>query len=125
MFAANFILAFTTLLALALGLFIFVSNPRKQVNQALSFYIFCIFLWLVANLLTNISADPIVSLQFARSTLIGASLLPYAFLIFTEVFTKGQVRLRQLLSWGIVPLILLLSVPTNLNIISVEAYGAN
>ena len=125
MFVANIILSFTTIVALALGLFIFVSNSRKSVNQALAFYIFCIFLWMVANLLTNISSDPTVSLMFARSTLVGAAFLPYAFLIFSIIYTKGVVKTRHIVGWIILPVLILLTTPTNLNVISVESYGVN
>lgn len=125
MLFANLLLSFTTILAAVLCLLIFVSNPRRRINQVLSVFIFCLFVWLITNLLTNISANPSISLLFARSTLIGAALVPYFFWLFCHVFNGDIPRKRTLIFMFAVPLLVLCTTPTSLNIISVEGYGIN
>ncbi len=111
-------------MVLCLG--VYISNPKRSVNRALAAFLFSGFLWLLANLLTNIAASENLALFFARSTLIGATLAPLTFLIFVvsftgyRRFTAGFIGLISLL-----PAIILLFTPTSLNITSIEAKGAN
>jgi signal transduction histidine kinase len=123
MLLVNLLLSFTTLTSFLLGMFIIVSNPRKPVNRALAAVLFGIFLWLFTNLLTNLSANPAQSLFFARTTLIGASILPYAFLLFCMIYTHQELGYRRAVQLAIVPLMLILTFPTKHNIVNVEAYG--
>ena len=102
---------------------IIISNPRRPLNRALAVYIASTFLWLLTNLLTNIAADQEVSLFFARTTLIGAALIPYTFYIFCNYFVAASVGKRKFILWGILPFIIILTTPTVLNIVSIESFG--
>ena len=44
-------------------------------------------LWLIANLLTNVTHNSTAELLFARLTLVGAALIPLTFLFFCYSFT--------------------------------------
>ncbi|MCA9334416.1 hypothetical protein KC963_05190, partial [Candidatus Saccharibacteria bacterium] len=79
---ANTSLIVSCLVSLILVMLIIVSNPKRSLNRALAVYIASTFLWLFANLLTNVSSDPDISLFFARTTLVGAALIPYTFFVF-------------------------------------------
>jgi hypothetical protein len=67
MLFVNLLLSFTTLVALGLSLFILISGPRKKVNRGLAAYVFTIFLWLLTNLLTNLSSTSEAALFFGRA----------------------------------------------------------
>jgi signal transduction histidine kinase len=121
----NILLSLTTFIALLLCLVIFISNSKKRVNQSLAVFIFSIFLWLLANLVTNLSPTKDLALFFGRSTLIGASLMPFAFLIFVKFFLSEKVSRKSLLLWGLIPFLVLLITPTNLNISSIDVHGLN
>lgn len=126
MLIVNLLLSFSALVGLFLGLFILASNPRKSVNRALAGLLFAIFLWLIANLLTNLSSNADVALWFARSTLVGVCLIPYAFILFCIAYANPEKltpKLSALLF--IAPLYILVTTPTELNIVSIEAYGKN
>lgn len=125
MLFVNILLSFTTLIAFLLSMLIIVSNPRKRTNQALFAMTATIFVWLLANLLTNLSPTPEMALFFARSTLIGGALIPYTFLIFCEVYLGDNLTKSHLIKWGILPMVIILTTPTSLNIVSIDVYGAN
>lgn len=126
MLVVNLLLSFSALVGLFLGLFILASNPRKTVNRALAGFLFAIFVWLFANLLTNISSNPDVALWFARSTLIGACLVPFAFVVFCMAYTNPEgLNFKKVALVFIGPLYILVTTPTDLNIVSIEAYGKN
>lgn len=124
MLLVNLLLSVSTFTSFVLGMFIIVSNPRKPVNRALAAVLFGIFLWLFANLLTNISANPSLALVFARTTLIGATTLPYTFLLFCKIYTHQKgFGYKQALKLAIGPLLIIATFPTKLNIVSVGPYG--
>ncbi|HLG90771.1 MAG TPA: histidine kinase N-terminal 7TM domain-containing protein, partial [Candidatus Saccharimonadales bacterium] len=122
----NLILALSGVILLALSLGVYLSNPRRPVNRALTAFLLSGFLWLAANFLTNISPTQSASLFFAKSTLIGAALAPLTFLIFVVTYTGYRK-----LTWGffaaaaILPFITILFTPTSLNITSISAKGQN
>lgn len=123
---ANILLSMTSVIALVLGLFILLSNPQKNENRSLSGFTFSIFIWLIANLATNLSRNPDFALVFARLTLIGPILFAYFFYIFVALFVDPSKATKKHLLWAAVPgLLILLATPTSLNIQSIEAYGEN
>jgi signal transduction histidine kinase len=126
MLFANIILGFTSFIALFLGMFILANSTRRLLNQVLAAFIFSIFIWQVANLATNLSSNPELSLFFARSTLIGPVLLSYFFLIFSKIFIDSSwLTFRKGAFYFALPFFLLLLSPSSLNIESTEAFGRN
>jgi len=125
MFFINLALGFTTVIALALSLLILISNPKKRENQSLFALVFAMFIWLATNLATNLSPTQELAMFFGKSTLIGAALIPYFFWVFVQFYLKKKVTWFKLAMWGIVPLIVLIAMPTSLNIQSIDAYGLN
>lgn len=125
MFLINLLLSTTSFITLILGLLVLVSNPRKRVNQALSFFIFSVFLWMFTNLLTNLSANSGTALIFARATLVGAALIPFAFVLFVKSYLDVKLQILNIVAWAILPITLLLFTPTRYNIVSIGAYGAD
>lgn len=125
MLFVNLLLGFTTLVAFTLSLLIIVSNPKKRVNQSLFVFVLSIFLWLLANLLTNVSDSQSAALFFARTTLVWAAFIPYTFLMFVNYYVGKKVGLKQLVGWGALPFLLVLMSPTSLNIQSIDANGLN
>src|SRR3989344_4124200 len=121
---ANILLATSGLILFLLCLGVFLSNPKKNNNQALSAFLASGFVWLLANFLTNISSSSSLALVFGRATLIGASLIPPAFLTFAYIFSKNCLPpLRQVVIFSILPLSLIILTPTAWNISHIEAYG--
>ena len=120
---ANTSLIVSCLVSLILVMLIIVSNPKRSLNRALAVYIASTFLWLFANLLTNVSSDPDISLFFARTTLVGAALIPYTFFVFCNYFVGTEVTVKKLVVWGLIPFAILLTTPTSLNIVMTAAYG--
>jgi signal transduction histidine kinase len=52
--------------------------------------------------------------------------MPYTFLLFCKIYAKSkQFSLSQALTLAIPPVMILLTMPTKLNIISIDAYGKN
>ncbi|MCA9329867.1 hypothetical protein KDA11_04430, partial [Candidatus Saccharibacteria bacterium] len=125
MLYANLLLTLAALVALALGGLILLSNSKKRANRMLAFYIAVVFLWITTNLATNLASDPGLSLIFARSTLIGAVLIPFAFILFVRAYLSMRLSVQIILRWVALPFIILLTTPTSLNIVSIDAYGAN
>lgn len=125
MLFANILLGITSFITLLLCFVVVVSNPKKHLNQTLALFLFSLFLWPITNLLTNISPTASQSLIFARTTLIGPALVPFTFLLFTKVYLDEKIRLRTTLLQALIPAIVLLSTPTSLNIVSIDAYGLN
>lgn len=123
MLLVNIPLVFTALSTIFLSLIIFASNSRKRINQVLSLFILSLFLWIVTNLLTNLSSSPQTALIFARSTLIGAAFIPYLFLIFCDIFTGRNSKKSKYVLWFVIPFIILLTTPSEFNIVSVQEYG--
>lgn len=125
MVIANILFGFTSLLALVLALFVFIANPRKGVNRSLAALLLSIFLWLVTNLATNLSADPRLALFFARMTLIGPLFFTFFFMIFTEIFQSTKKYTNKKMLIEMVPILALVPLmPTSLNIKSIGPYGA-
>lgn len=123
---ANILLLITSIVAFMLAGFVYVSNPKREVSQSLSLFLGSIFIWLIANLLTNISKNVETSLMFARLTLVGPALMGYFFVLFAQVFATGtQYTRKQFLKIAIPPGLLLITVPTSLNIESIQSYGRN
>lgn len=102
-----------------------LSNSKKRVNRMLAFYIVAVFLWLTTNLATNLASSSDLSLILARTTLVGAALIPFAFVLFVRAYLSMGLSAKTILKWGALPLVILLTTPTPLNIISIEAYGEN
>ncbi len=122
---ANVLLLINIVLAIVMGGLIIVSNPKKRTNQTLALFIGSVFLWILANLLTNITYNEETALIFARLTLVGAVLIPYTFYIFTKSFLAERISVPHFLAISILPAILLATTPTELNIVSVDSYGFN
>jgi signal transduction histidine kinase len=122
---ANILLGFNILLAVLMSGLILISNSKKRTNRTLVMFILAVMLWTLSNLLANVFADINKSLFFARTTLIGASLIPCTFYIFTKSFLNENLSLRHLLITGILPFAIIVTTPTNLNIKSIEAHGFN
>ena len=122
---ANIILAFGGLLTIFMALIVFIGNPKNVKNLWLTVFISSTFLWLFTNLLTNISENPSVALIFAQSTLIGATIAPYAFLMFSKVYVGKKLSKKHICLWAILPALILLFTFTPSNVESVEANGKN
>jgi signal transduction histidine kinase len=120
----NYLLAFSITLIFLLSILIVVSNPMRQVNRALAGFFFAMCVWLLSNLLTNLAPNVRLSILLARTTLIGAVFIPYAFLVFCAIFTHRETFKFKKACYFFIPiLIVLLTVPTKLNIVSIAAYG--
>lgn len=122
---ANLLLTVATLITSVLGLLIYLSGPRRKVNLLLTASFTSVVLWMFANLITNITKSPDLALIFARSTLVGASLIPYFFLLFGLEFNNKKVTLFRSVYLGVLPLVLLVLTPTSLNVSHVNSYGRN
>lgn len=120
----NVLLASSGIVLLVLSLGVYLSNPKRPVNRALTAFLLSGFLWLAANFFTNVSPAQSASLFFAKTTLIGAALIPLTFLIFVVTYTGYRK-----LSWSFVaaasflPLLIIFFTPSSLNIASIGAYG--
>jgi len=122
--SGNIVLVISCLLLLVLCLGVFLSNPRKPVNRALTAFLFSGLLWVLANLLANISTTDSASLGFTRATIIGGSLSALTFLIFVTTYVHShKLTRRYLISLSTAPLLIILSSPTSWNIISAESHG--
>ena len=112
------------LLTLCLG--VYLSNSKKLVNRALVAFLLSGFLWLLSNLLANLSTTAGASLFFTRSALVGAALIPLAFLSFAVLYTgRRRYTPGYFALIAILPLITILFTPTDWNISSAQAHGKN
>ena len=122
----NVLLASSGIVLLVLSLGVYLSNPKRPVNRALTAFLLSGFLWLAANFFTNISPSQPSSLFFAKSTLIGAALIPLTFLIFTVAYTAyRKLNWSFFVGVGLLPAVIIFFTPTSYNISSVSAYGRN
>ena len=125
MLPVNVLLTLSAFTCLMLAVLILASNARKSVNRSLSIFLFAIILWLLSNLFTNLAASPSLALWLARTTLIGATIMPPTFLIFCKIFTHQNLRLSTVIKICTVPFLVILTFPTSLNIVSIHAYGTD
>src|SRR5581483_568410 len=84
---ANIILIISSIILVLLGLAVFVSNPKRLVNRALTAFLLSGLAWVLANLLANLSTSKGSALFFSRATLIGGVLSPLTLLIFVTAYT--------------------------------------
>ena len=84
----NIVLAISSGILLILGLTVYYSNPKSRINFSLASFIFAGLVWVLTNLLANISItnNSLDDLFFTRITIIGASLLPLTYLMFVHSF---------------------------------------
>ena len=120
---ANVLLAISGILLLVLFLGVYLSNSKRPVNQALAGFLISGFIWLLANFLSNISVSTHAALVFTRTTLIGAALIPLAFLCFTITYTNRRITRGRFAKLAVLPLLVILFTPTSWNILSVSAHG--
>ncbi|HET6924627.1 MAG TPA: ATP-binding protein [Candidatus Saccharimonadales bacterium] len=113
------ILSLTGLLLLVLSAVVLYSNYRSATNRWLAAFTLSGLLWLLANLGANLSTTQHTNLMFSRAALIGAALLPFAYLLFCVHFTKAEVRMPARIGLFLPIALLLLSVPTSYNIVRV------
>ena len=123
---ANVLLAISGILLLILCLGVYLSNSKKPVNRALTGFLLSGFIWLTANFFANISTTHDSSLFFTKSTLIGASLIPLAFLSFAIIYTNYlKFSPKLFTAIAALPIIIILFTPTSWNILNVEPHGKN
>jgi len=82
----NSILVFSILILIILLLAVFLKNPRKSQNIFLSLFIFSGALWVLTNLVINITTTSTSAIFWSNISILPAAGIPYFFLFFTEVF---------------------------------------
>lgn len=114
----NVLLIVCGITLIMLTIVVVYSNYRSSDNRWLGAFLVVGFLWLLANLLANNARSHTADLFFSRATLIGASLIPFTFLMFCYSFTGRKSKLTTAkYTLIIVPILaLLLTTPTKLNI---------
>jgi signal transduction histidine kinase len=125
MLLANLLIFIAACLLLVLGLIIIAANPKKLQNQTLAAFQIGAFVWLITNLITNISENPQTSLYFARFALVGAVIMMVSIVLFALEFSDIDLTKVKVTGLLVIPLILLISVPTEYNIKSIDAGGEN
>ncbi len=123
----------TGLALLFLGGVVVYSNPRSSINRWLGLFIGSGVLWLLANLLANLTTDPGLYLRFSRWATLGAAIIPLAFLMFclnyagrigrvaSGVGAKRSQRLLITLALPVVALIAMIPTPLNIKSASVQS----
>lgn len=123
MLFVNTLLIVTSFICLLLGLLVILSNPKKRENQTLSLFVLSVFLWMLTNLLTNLSSSEEVALIFGSSTFAVAALVPLAFLVFTRSYLGMATSTRLFMILFVLPVVLFAVSPTRLNIQSIGSNG--
>ncbi len=98
-----------------LALTVYFSNSRSKTNVYLSWFILGGLFWVFTNLLTNLyltNNNFVQGLLFTRLALVGASILPVAFLFFAMAFVGKEQRMSKLSKAGYMTPILLLLLTT-------------
>lgn len=119
----NVVLGGSGLILLVLGLTVYYSNPKSRTNISLAAFIFAGLLWVVANLAANISIETESShaLLFNRLTLVGASLLPLTYLLFSYSFIESRKLAREKIALYVLPAVLFLATTfSNFNVKEVD-----
>src|SRR3990167_4204425 len=108
----------TFFITLALGLFIFVKNPKSKINLTFTFFTLTISAWVITNFFADIAKTPEQAAFWARATLAGPSIMPILLLYFSTIFPKQQVKFNKII-WLILTIpsiVFLILTPTKLNI---------
>ncbi|HYF96681.1 MAG TPA: ATP-binding protein [Patescibacteria group bacterium] len=108
----NIVLSASGLILLILGLTVYYSNPKSRTNISLAAFILAGLLWVIANLGANIAIanDSTHALLLNRLTLVGASLLPLTYLLFSYTFVgKKRLLSKKRLVCYILPVLFLLA----------------
>lgn len=121
----------TFLFTIILSVFVLLNNRRSVVHQSFSLLGFSISLWILSNVLINLTYDHVLSLQFVRIAIIWVALLPIFFNQFIRnLYFPDDINYKKLSnafiygSWVVTLFIILLS-QTSLNVksISFESWG--
>ncbi len=121
----NILLIIVCIIIFGLMVVIFISNHRRKLNLMASLFMGSLFVWVLANLLTNLSSEQNTSLTFARLTLVGAAFIPVLFLFFVYETTNYHLSREAYIRWLFLPVFIVMFTPTSLNIASIEPYGAD
>lgn len=79
------------------GLFVFLSNKKRKVNQLWFFFNLSITAWLIGLGKTMTVNNPEAALFWQRILYIGTIFIPYLFLYFCVVFTEKEEKFKKLL----------------------------
>ena len=122
----NFILGLCGSTLLILAAVVVYSNYRSATNKWLGGFLLSGFLWLLANLMANMTSSEVLNLYFTRSALVGAVLIPLTYLMFCLSFMDHRLHLRRRTKIVIfVPIVaVLLTTPTGLNVRSVSSQNS-
>src|SRR3972149_11920458 len=101
-----------------LGLFVYAKDKKSNISQYFSLFVFSIAFWIFSNFLVDISKNQDQVLLWSKLALVGPILLAAFFLCFSIIFPKRKekISLRRLIFIFLPVLLLLMFVPTNLNI---------
>ena len=107
-----------------LGAIVFFKDPRNRVNLSFALVVFSLAFWVATWAAAFWVRDNTAKLFWTRMMLVGPSITPAAFVYFSYVFPKLDVKLNQPLIWIflVVPSLILAAVaPTGFYIKSVTA----
>lgn len=118
----NVLVAISGILILVLGLVVFLNNSKSGINRYFFFYTIAGSLWIFTNLLASLSNSPEAALFWTKTTIIGASLVPFFFLIFSLNFSLNrEVKYYYKILFFLPTLIFILLSPSPLNVVSATA----
>lgn len=120
------VIIFTTvaIFNLVLGAVVLYKGPRNRINVSFSIVVFSLAFWVATWAITFWVKDEAAKLFWTRMMLAGPSITPTAFVYFSYVFPKLDVKLNKLLIWIflVIPsVILVAAVPSGFYIASVKA----
>lgn len=116
------------ILTIILGLLVLLKNRKNLANRFFSYFAFSLALWIFALIFADSIADKEIAIFWNKFAIVGASLLPYTFLIFTYVFPYKEHNFsiaKKILLF--IPCLVIISLfPTNFNVkdIVVHDWGA-
>ncbi|MFI5240094.1 MAG: ATP-binding protein [Candidatus Saccharimonadia bacterium] len=122
---STYVLGACGVLLFFLGLTVFISNRGLSPNRLFAFLTLNGLVWLVANMLVNISKTADAALFWSRFTMIPGSGIAYAFVLFSLAFPGNQKISFFRYFWLGIPWLGLIALSqTNLNIVSVGPGGS-
>ncbi len=81
-----------TISSVLLFIYLISKNLTNKVNLAFLYYLIASLLWIISNLLTDISKVESWALFWSRMTIIGPSFMPAFFLIFLLTFFNIKIK---------------------------------
>jgi len=106
--AYNYFALMTFIANLGLAFFIFLKNPKREINQILGIFAFVISIWTFILFIVKFFTEERWIVLLAKINFINMTFCPYLVLHFVEIFPNNSIKNKRYLIYYLIPIPILL-----------------